>query len=925
MSNVTRRDALAIAGTSLATLAASGCSAAETPTEGQGSLEVNVVEPLDESETSGWDTDYYAPVRTTSSLEEAAAASREVALQIQREGTTLLTNDGTLPLAAGTQVTLLGRGAADTVFGGTGAAGFSADKCQSLREGLAEAGLTVSDTAYDWIQEHAGDRPRAEVGHLDWPWTVTHYIGEIPWSDYPQEVRDTLSGTVGIVVVSRQSHEGADLSDDLLRDLADEEQEAFVQNDETASYVEGQHELELTQEERDLIQAAREACEKVVVLLNVATTFEVGPLVPGGELEVSAILSLGLPGQVGARAVGDILAGATNPSGRTCDVWPYDLMSHPSCASIANNTYTDVTDYYENIGSGAHFVEYGEGIYVGYRYYETADAMGAIDYDATVAFPFGYGLSYTTFESTLDEVMLEPTEDTGELLTSNVSATVTVTNTGEVPGREVVQLYFSAPWTSECEVEKPACCLVAFAKTDELAPGESQTLLLEWPLRNMASYDQRDHRQAWVVEMGTYEITLRADSHNVVATAFLDIESDVVFSQDDNSNNAVMNRFGDVTAYMEDHVTRLSRQDMAGTLPPKAEDKTAASVGLSLQEYDPLSAVDADDEMPTLHAKNGLSLIDLRGLDYDDPLWEKLLDQLLVVHMTDCLANSVGGTPEVPAVGKPAVVEYDGPAGFTPDGHCAFPCEYVLASTWNVELARQLGAAIGEEALQAGINGWAAPATNMHRSPFGGRNFEYYSEDPLLAGSMAVATVSAVADYGVYAEVKHFLLNDQDTNRCAHLLTWADEQTIREIYARPFEMVVKQAKATHRYLDGDGFVQEVTVPACTAIMSSYNYIGDVWAGGLESLQTGLLRDEWGYAGHVISDWSFYDYMEKNQAIYAGTDVNFTSEVETGDIVDDESATAILAMRQAMHRYLHTLANSNAMAGQAPTVRVSYEL
>ena len=918
MKTFTRREALALAGSAGLALAAAGCDGAqvgEGAAEGRASVES--IEPLDG--TDGWDTAYYVP--TCASSEEARAASEMVAERIEEGGIVLLKNDGALPLAAGTRVSLAGRGAVDPVYGGTGAALIDLSNPVTLRAAAEESGLVVNGTLFDWALSAAPAYPRAVVGALDKPETVSHYLGEIPWEAYPADVRASLAGTVGIVVISRPSGEGADLSQDLLASLESGVSETFVPNAETERYVPGQHQLELCAEELDLLASVRAACEHMVVLLNVATTMEVGPLVePGGPCEADAILEIGFPGSVGMRAVARVLTGEVNPSGRTCDLWATDLSATPSFANFGDHTYPDVTDYYTSIGSGAHFVEYEEGIYVGYRYYETAAAEAeagnypGFDYDAAVTFPFGYGLSYTTFERALDDASLEGDE---------VRVTARVTNVGDVPGRDVVQVYGTAPATPG--VEKSAAVLLAFAKTDELAPGESQALELSFAVRDLASWSS--DRGAWVLDAGTYEASLRTDSHTVVASWPFDLD-EAVYETDSTTGAPVGNRFDDVTSYMEAYCTPLSRADFAGTFPAPAEDRTAASVGIHLEEYDALAAQDPADEMPPTREKNGVSLIDLRGLPMDDPLWEKLLDQLHPNAMNKVLNNSTYGTTSIPSVGKPEVREGDGPAGIavyvSDAGHCGFPSEYLVAQAWDAPLVREMGEAVGEELLVAGISGWCAPAMNCHRSPFGGRDFEYYSEDPLLAGTLAAAAVEGAFTRGVYAQMKHFALNDQDTNRCAHLLTWATEQAIREIYCRPFEIAVKTARGSVPYLDpATGERREREVSAAKAVMSSYNYVGSTWAGGNHALCTELLRDEWGFDGYVVSDWSLYDYTDKNQAFYAGTDVNFTSTVTTGEMTDSTSASAVLAMRRAMHRYLYVIANSNAMNGEAPTVRVTY--
>lgn len=903
------------AGTGVHAKKGAGCSAAGTG--GEDARAVSGVEPI--ADASGWDSAYYVP--KYASFDEARLASEEIAREVEASGIVLLKNDGVLPLAAGEHVSLLGRGAAEPVLGGTGAALIDKTRAVDARSALG-AHFLVNDLAFDWFCEQAPNYPRAVVGALDKPETVSHYLGEIPWSAYPSAVVQSLAGTVGVVVISRPSGEGADLSQDLLQSLELGVSDVFVPNDETANYVPGQHQLELCKEELGLLSAVKAACSKMVVLLNVATSMEVGPLVePGGACEADAILQIGFPGAVGLDAVADVLAGKVNPSGRTCDLWAADFTATPSFNNFGNHTYTDVTDYYTSIGSGAHFVEYEEGIYVGYRYYETADAeartgnYAGFDYESAVCFPFGFGLSYTEFDRRLEDVAL----DGDELLVK-----VEVTNAGQVAGRDVVQVYATAP--AGKGIEKSAAVLAAFAKTRELAPGESEALELRFAVRDLSSWDVS--RGAWALDAGDYRISLRSDSHTELASRDVRLDG-ATYDTDSATGNSVKNRFEDVTAYMEAYCTQLARGDFAGTFPEPAQDKTAASVGLTLTEYDASEHVNPADEMPKTREKNGISLIDLRGRPMDDPLWELLLDQLHPNVMSIILNNHSYGSDSVPSVGKPRTFEGDGPAGISvyvsDKGHCGFPSEYLLAQTWDVDLVRRMAEAIGQEMLLAGMSGWCAPAMNCHRSPFGGRNFEYFSEDPLLAGTLATAEVEGAFSCGVYSQMKHFCLNDQDTNRCAHLLTWANEQAVREIYARPFEIVVKRARGSVPYLDdATGERKEYEVGAAKAVMSSYNYIGSTWAGGCEALCTGLLRDEWGYDGHVVSDWTLYDYTDKNQAFYAGTDVNFTTTAQTGEMSDPDSATAILAMRRAMHRYLYSVANSNAVNGETPTVCVTYK-
>lgn len=482
MRDVTRRQALGFAASALAAFAQAGCAATQPQEGGEGAEKVRSVqsvEALDASVTAGWNSAYYTPAY--GSLDEAVLASHEVARTIEAEGVVLLANNGVLPLTEGCAVSLLGRSAEDPLFGGYGAGSVAADAvCTGFYDGLVEGGLEVNPTVHEWLSAHAQDRPRGGIQTLDVRATTTYYIGELPWSSYPEDVRASVSETVAVVVLGRASGEGYDLSLDLNAALADERFSSFVPNEETANYAEGQHSLQLTAEELSLIAGARETADHVVVLLNTGTTLEVGPLVEeGSPYQVDALLHVGFPGAVGAEVVGELLCGRRNPCGRTCDLWARDMRLSPSFNTMGEHLYTDIHDFYpgnETTGDGARFVEYLEGIYVGYRYFETAAAMGAIDYDGAVTFPFGYGLSYTSFSWSLLDCRLD-----GE----DVMLSARVTNSGKLSGKDVVEAYVSAPWDGS--VEKSAVALVAFAKTSELAPGESQTLELSWPVRQMAS------------------------------------------------------------------------------------------------------------------------------------------------------------------------------------------------------------------------------------------------------------------------------------------------------------------------------------------------------------------------------------------------------------------------------------------------------
>ena len=876
--------------------------------------------------SENWDTNYYdAQFRGRAKATEVA---NELVGQILGEGAVLLKNDNAaLPLSAGTEVSLLGRYAADPIYGGAGSGTVDASACVNLHDGIAAAGLNINETAFEFINGAYADYPKADIT-MDNPSTACYYIGEIPWEKYSSDAQASIAGTTALVVIGRGGGEGGDLSRDLLGDLNSGVSQTFTANDETANYAEGQHELELTVEEKSVLAAAKAACDKVIVLLNASTPLEAGPLM-SGEYAADAILCIGSLGATGANGVGKLLVGEYNPSGRTTDIWPADFTADPTFNNFGGKQYVDVSGYYtKNYNSTpsdgtAYFVEYKEGVYMGYRYYETAAVeaeagnYAGFDYDSAVVFPFGYGLSYTTFSQTLDAV---------EVAGDDVKVSVTVTNTGNVAGKDVVEIYTSAPYTAG-GIEKPAVVLSAFAKTDILDPGASAAVELSFPVRQMASWDSS--KGGYVLDAGDYQVSLRKNSHEVIDTKAVTLEAQT-FTTDSATGAKLENQFADLTEYMEKNCKgqMLSRADFAGTFPQPAEDKDAADCGIEFVEYNWKDHQDDSAKMPTTGADNGLQLIDMRGLDFDDEKWDTLLDQVTVDEMVNMLNDAAYNTAAIESVGKPETAEPDGPAGFTsltgPTGNCAYCSEFIMAQTWNVDLMRQMGEMVGQEALASGYNGWYAPAFNTHRSPFAGRNFEYYSEDPLLGGKIGAAVVSGAATNGCYAMIKHFALNDQESYRIQHVATWATEQAAREIYLRQFEIPVKEATCEIKYIaDENGTVKTKQMNACTGLMSSFNYVGTEWSGGRKSLCTNVLRNEWGFKGCVITDFNLYGYMAKNAALAGGTDLELTYSAMTPDFEGKNTATVVSQLRESTHRVLYTVANSNAMQGLAPGSKVTY--
>lgn len=877
-----------------------------------------IITPVEGSED--WDSEYY-PLDYGDKKETQAAADALVEV-IESEGIVLLKNNGALPLAASARVTLFGRTAADPVYGGSGSGSVTLDSVVDLYAGLANAGYTINDTVYGVLSEFASyteemtalgtsrvyTNPRGVIA-MDKPENSTYYIGEMPVENYDGAVSSFASyGDAAIVVIGRPGGEGGDLTQDMA---------GWDDN-----YVSGQHQLELNQDEKDMLALVEQYFDKVIVLINASTPMELDILEddPG----VDAILWIGSPGQTGFNAVGRVLSGEVNPSGRTADIYPADFTKDPTFVNFGDYSYSNLN---------GTFVQYEEGIYIGYRYYETAAVEGFIDYDEAVVYPFGYGLSYTTFDWEITGRQLGEAD-------GNISVEVKVTNTGSAAGKEVVQLYYSAPYTPG-GIEKSSVVLGDFAKTGLLQPGESETVTLTLAVENMAAYDYKDAR-AYVLEAGDYTITVQTDSHNgkegCEPITYV-VDSTIVYSGGDHrasDQTEVTNQFDDVSAMFTDTPTEgyalnMSRADFAGTFPtaPTAADLVAnEDIIAGYQTYSAAENENADAEMPTTGAENGLSLIDLRGLSYDDPSWDLMLDQLSVKDMTKLVLNGMYATTALTSVGKPATADFDGPAGIssymTSLSCTAYPSAVVIASTFNVELVYEMGVMVGNEALANGVTGWYAPAMNLHRSQFGGRNFEYYSEDPLLSGEIGAACVSGASSKGVFSTIKHFAVNEQETNRINNgVSSWVNEQALRELYLKPFEYTVKNAAQTVKCItDETGAMSEVTMAGCTAVMSSYNRVGAVWAGGSVPLMTTVLREEWGFEGLAITDFDLYEYMNPDQAIAAGSDLILSTEAMK-NLEDTSSATAVDNLRKSCHNILYTVVHSNAMNGIVPGSIISY--
>ncbi len=691
-----------------------------------------------------------------------------------------------------------------------------------------------------------------------------------------------------MVVITRVGGEGADLPTDVSQVTYDA---GHSYND----FEPGDHYLQLSKTEKDMIDLVCKNFDKVVVVYNGANAMELGWVKDYSQIK-SVVWCAGT-GQSGFNALGSILCGDVNPSGRTIDTFVYDLTQTPTANNFGNFTYTNM-DEFKASSFGADtipaFVNYVEGIYVGYKFYETAAAEGLIDYDKTVVYPFGRGLSYTTFTQTLNSV----TEADG-----TITVDVTVTNTGSASGKEVVEVYYNPPYTNG-GIEKASANLIGFAKTSELAPGASENVTVTFKAEDMASYDTYG-KGCYVLEKGDYVISINADSHTVLDSKVYNVASDIVYDASNKRESDVEvadNKFD----FAEGNVTYLSRADgfanyaEATAAPADFElPAEAKATFYNNSNWNPEDFNNADDVAPTTGAKNGLKLKDMVGVDYNDAQWDTFLDQLTVSDMDSLIALGGYQSVAVSSIGKVQAIDCDGPASinnnFTQQGSIGFPSAVMIAATWNTDLAHDFGTSIGKMADDMDVSGWYAPAMNIHRSAFAGRNFEYYSEDGVLSGAMAANAIMGSQEQGVYAFMKHFALNDQETNRCGMLCTWSNEQAIREIYLKPFEISVKDAD-------------------CHAVMSSFNYIGTRWTGGCKELLKNVLRGEWGFVGFVETDYfGVSGYMTADQCVRNGNDLMLCTTGNDFNTVTVLTNSSKQALRESAKNILYTVVNSRAYA------------
>lgn len=821
---------------------------------------------------------------TDETAEEVLVMGQEIA----EEGIVLMENEESILPYADTNINVFGWASTNPVYGGTGSGSLNADyHIVSLLEGLQNAGFATNTELSDFYTTYRADRP--EVGMWAQDWTLP----EPAASTYTDELMESAKSfsNQAMIVIARSGGEHIDLPKDVTGLNYTNNSDAYE------DFPTGTHYLELSQSERDMVELVCANFENVTLVYNGANTLELDFL--DQYPQIKGVVWCPSPGQNGFNALGKVLMGSVNPSGRAADTFLKDMSAAPWWNNFGSFTYDNMsefqipdTDPYVP-GTVPHFVNYVEGIFVGYKFYETAADEGAINYDDVVAYPFGHGLSYTNFAQEITSM----TEANGE-----ITVDVNVTNTGDVAGKSVVQVYYNPPYTNG-GIEKATANLIDFGKTSVLEPGASETVSITFAVEDMASYDAQVNG-CYVLETGDYVISINENSHTEYDAQTFTVEDTVVYDESNPRSTdkiAAVNQF-DFAAGAE--LTYLSRADGFANLAAV----TAAPVSMSMPETDKAVFVnnsnfapetDPDAVMPTTGANNGVTASDLRGADYDDERWEDLLDNLTIEEMQTMIA--LGGYQTAPAasINKPATTDCDGPAAlnnnFTGVGSIGFPCSVMIANSFNKELAYTFGDGIGMMAEEMNVSGWYAPAMNIHRTPFAGRNFEYYSEDGVLSGEIVSQAVAAAMNHGVYAYIKHFALNDQETHRWEMLCTWADEQAIREIYLKPFEKAVKEG-------------------GTTAVMSSYNYVGTQWAGACSALLNTVLRDEWGYHGIVLTDYfADFGYMDATRSIYnGGSACLINRDVVTNNVTDVDNPTTVLQMRRACHDILYTSINSRGL-------------
>lgn len=858
------------------------------------------------------------PTQKATNKAEAFANAQEVNLKLAEEGFVLLKNENAaLPMNKGARISVFSKNSVNLSYGGSGSGGFDTSNNKNLYESLNDAGFVTNPTLKNFYESsQSGPVRTANSSDLDNGDNQKIATAETPQNKYSDAVKNSYAdySDAALVVITRIGGEGFDLP--------------RYQGDSEGAVSPDSHYLELDQNEIDLLTAVTDGTfKRVVVVFNTPSSFEATFLKDSAYAafadKIDAAVWIGFTGSNGITALGEILNGDVNPSGRLVDTWAADFTKNPSFVNFGTGCLPDTTDKYD--GGMYYSVDYEEGIYVGYRYYETRGETDGEDwYNANVVYPFGYGLSYTTFDWTVGDASASEIE-----LGTTITVPVTVKNTGSVAGKDVVQLYASAPYTLG-GIEKAHKVLVGFAKTKLLQPGESETVTVSFDPYSAASYDYRDANSngfsGYELEAGEYTLYVSRNAHESEKAIALNLAADVQIGTDPTTDSEVVNRYTDSENFLDSDWqldTMLSRADWEGTWPtPQTAQQHAGTDRLyeeiRSEEHNNPTDFDSEEypwfgEEPTLTLRDLLPSAEAEGYEpvvsYDDERWEELMMGCDEEEMIALINNGAYHTLAMESVGLPATIHGDGPSGFTcfmskeqVNGTCQYVSEPVMASTWNINLMNELGEAVGEEgtigdkATGQPYSSIYAPGVNIHRSPFGGRCSEYFSEDPFISGMMGAAEVQGIQSRGVLPTVKHFVANEQETHRSiGGDLSWLSEQALREIYLKPFEYTVKLGETR-------------------GIMTSFNRIGTRWTGGDYRLLTEILRNEWGFNGLVICDFNTIpQYMIPRMMFYAGGSLDLATQQSAmwTDCDTSDAGDAIVLMR-AVKDVMYALVNSNAM-------------
>lgn len=845
--------------------------------------------------------------------DEREQALADMGTTILREGVTLLKNEnGTLPLETTSKISVFGQDSVDSVYGGGGAGSIDTSKAQSLMDAFEQAGFDVNPTLTEFYTTGAGKDYRKTS--TDAYGKGTFAVNEVPASAYTDDVEKSFASynDAAIVVIGRSGSESQDLPTDKL--------------------ASGYTYLQLDDDERAMLKMASDNFDKVVVLLNTQNPMELADL---EDDSIDAVMWIGSLGQTGAGGVAEALNGTVNPSGHLPDTYAYDLKSAPSSANFGSYAIVNGTDRFTS-----SYMAYAEGIYVGYRYYETRyedvvlgnEARSNYDYTKQVAYPFGYGLSYTDF--TWSDYSMKKAD-------GGFDISVKVTNTGKTAGKDVVQLYMQSPYTDYDKangIEKASVELVGYAKTDTLKAGASETVTVHVDQESMKTYDSAGEG-TYIMDAGDYYLVAGTDAHNALnnilaakgkttadgmtengnaalaAKHTVHSQDNTTYAKSAATDEKISNQFDDVdlTTY-DNSFTYLSRSDWTGSWPATyADGKWTASqkfldaLTIDTAQSEPEQKPTTDTDNPSYGKLNASMLMDT---DYADESWSALIGQMSVKELDQLVRIGGYATKSVSSTQLPATTDKDGPAGISStlvggESGMGYPSEIVIAATWNSDLAESFGKAIGEDSLALKVAVWYGPACNIHRNPYGGRAFEYFSEDSYLSGAMCAKVVAGAGSKGVVSTVKHFALNDQETNRMGGAI-FANEQTIRQLYLRPFEMSVRDGGAT-------------------AMMASMNRIGSRWTGGHKGLMTNTLRGEWGFNGFVVTDqasYSVFAYEDLREGLEAGTDLWLNTDAGLWKLPDDDMTDGVIAnMQRAAHNISYAISRSNAMNGLSANSKI----